>query len=200
MSEHGGWANPAPAGLVALAVACFLFYAVLSGTCDHSCIPLMGMWLLAGFVIQVIVGIIELNHGNLTGGNVFLFFSGFFMLVGGLEFIFKYFASINGWPLDTTIDGWAWLPLWITLILWTPVYLKDSPLPMALVILALDVGVFFVTFMDMGVLAGHYAPIAAKFMLLGGICGLWVAAGIIVNTSYGRNIIPMPGPIIRSKG
>ena len=45
-NEHNTWASPAPAGLVALAIACFCFYALLAGKVDHSCIPcwVYGYW------------------------------------------------------------------------------------------------------------------------------------------------------------
>lgn len=198
MSEHNaGWAAPGSAGLVALAVACFTFYAILSGTVEATGAPLLGIWLLGGFVVQIVVALIELKNGHLTGGNVFLFFSAFFMLVGAFGFTFKYFAAINGWPVDTTMDGWAWLPLWITLILWTPAYLKESPAVMSLVVLLLDVAVFFVTFMDMGVVAHSYAPIASYFCFAAGIGSIWVSSAGILNTAFGRTVIPMPGPILK---
>jgi len=196
---HGGWANPAPAGLVALAIACFTFYALLGGKVDHSAIPLLGIWLLGGFVVQVIVGLVEMRTGALTGGNVFVVFSAFFMLVGGLEFLFKYFAGINGWAFDAGIDGWAWLVLLITLVLWTPAYLKQSPLIMSLCVLALDLGVFFVAFMDLGILARTYSSAAAICLLFSGIFGLYVASAIILNTAFERTVLPMPGPILGSK-
>lgn len=197
MSGNGGWANPAPAGLIALAIACFVFYAVLSGTVDKSCIALMGIWLLGGFVVQFTVAVIELKEGALTGGNVFLFFSAFFMLVGGFEFIFKYFAAMNGWAMNAHIDGWAWLVLWITLILWTPAYLKQSPLVMSLVVLLLDIAVFFVAFMDIGWMDPSYSTVAAPFLLAAGICGIYVASAIILNGAFGRAVLPMPGPILK---
>ncbi len=197
MSEHKGWATPGPAGLVALAVACFGFYAILSGTVKGTAAPVLGIWLLGGFVVQISVALIELKNGHVTGGNVFLFFSAFFMLVGGLEFIFKFFAAVNKWTVDYTMDGWLWLPLFITLILWTPAYLKESPAVMSVVVMLLDIGVFFVTFMDMGVLGHHYAPIAAYFIVAAGFGALWVAAAIILNTAFGKTILPMPGPILK---
>lgn len=120
MSHGHAPANPGPAGLVALAMACFTFYAVHTGKVEGSAIPLLGIWLIGGFVVQVIVGVMELNHGNIVGGNIFTFFSAFFMLVTGLELIFKYFAGIYGWAVDARIDGWAWLALSIALITWTP--------------------------------------------------------------------------------
>ncbi|KUG04911.1 gpr1/fun34/yaah family protein [hydrocarbon metagenome] len=197
MSEHKGWATPGPAGLVALAVACFCFYAILSGTVQSTAAPIIGIWLLGGFVVQVIVALVELKNGHLTGGNVFLFFSAFFMLVGGMGFIFKYFAALNGWPLDTTVEGWAWLPLFITLILWTPAYLKESSAVMGMVVLLLDVGVFFVTFMDMGVLAHSWAHTASYFILVAGLGALWIAAAGILANAFGRPVLPMPGPILK---
>lgn len=197
MSEHKGWATPGPAGLVALAVACFGFYAVLTGTVTGAAAPVLGIWLIGGFVVQIAVALIELKNGHVTGGNVFLFFSAFFMLVGGMEFIFKYFVALNAWKVDFTMDGWLWLPLFITLILWTPAYLKESPAVMSLVVLCLDVTVFFVTFMDMGKLAHHFAPTAGYFALIAGFGALWVASAGILNTAFGKTILPMPGPMIK---
>jgi hypothetical protein len=197
MSEHKGWATPGPAGLVALAVACFGFYAILTGTVKGTAAPVLGIWLIGGFVIQLSVALIELKNGHLTGGNVFLFFSAFFMLVGGLEFIFKFMVAINGWKVDFTMDGWLWLPLFITLILWTPAYLKESSAVMGLVVLLLDVTVFCVTFMDMGKLSHSFAPIAGYCALAAGCGALWIASAAILNTAFGKTILPMPGPILK---
>lgn len=198
MSGHGGgWANPAPAGLVALAMACFTFFALLTGKVEGSCIGLMGLWLIGGFVVQVIVGIIELREGATTGGNVFLFFSAFFMLVTGMELVLKFFAAVNGWQMDAHIDGWGWLPLAIALFLWTPAYFKGGPLLMSLLVLALDVAVPVVAFKDMGLLGPAWGPIAGDFLLIAGILGLYISSAIVLNTAFGREVLPMPGPIIK---
>lgn len=195
MSGGKGWANPAPAGLVALAVACFIFFALLSGRVTGAAIPLMGCWLIGGFVVQVIVAVIELMEGASTGGNVFTFFSAFFMLTGGLEFFVKYAASINKWPLDATIDGWAWLVLSTSLLLWTPAYFKS---PLIWAVLALDVACPLVAFIDMGVIAkATFAPIAAWALLVAGCVGMYVAAAIILNTEFGRKVLPMPSPLVK---
>lgn len=199
MSNHGhSFANPGPAGLVALAMACFTFYAVHTGKVEHTAIPLLGIWLIGGFVVQIAVGIIELKDGNIVGGNVFTFFSAFFMLVTGLELIFKFFASVNGWKIDARIDGWAWLPLAIALLTWTPGYFK-SPLSLLAVVLALDVAVPTVAFMDMGVWPKSMSIVSGNFLLLAGIFGLYTAAGVVLNTAYGRTIIPMGSPLVKPK-
>ncbi|MDK2887466.1 MAG: uncharacterized protein PWP72_344 [Thermoanaerobacter sp.] len=197
MSAKGhDWANPGPAGLVALAMACFTFYAVFTGKVDHSATPLLGIWLLGGFVIQLCVGLIELKEGNTTGGNVFTFFSAFFMLVTGLELIFKFFAAVNGWKIDARIDGWAWLALGIALLTWTPAYFK-SPLTLMAVVLALDPAIFIIALADMGVISRTLLPLAGNLLLLAGIFGLYTAMAVILNTAYGRAVVPFPGPIIK---
>ena len=93
MSNHqASWTSAGPAGLVALAVACFVFFALLTGRVEHSAIPIMGLWLIGGFVIQLVTALLELREGNMLGGNVFTFFSAFFMLVTGVEMLFRF------WP------------------------------------------------------------------------------------------------------
>ncbi|WP_078060413.1 acetate uptake transporter family protein [Desulfotomaculum copahuensis] len=196
MAKGHDWANPGPAGLVALAMACFVFYALLTGKVTAGVSPLMGIWLLGGFVVQLCVGLIELKEGNSTGGNVFTFFSAFFMLVTGLELILKFFAATNGWKIDARIDGWAWLALAIALTTWTPAYFK-SPLTLCAVVVALDPALWIISLADMGAIARTPVPIAGVFLLIAGIFGLYTAAGVILNTEFGRTILPLGAPLIK---
>jgi len=196
MSQGHAPANPGPAGLVALAMACFTFYAMHTGKVDSSAAVLLGIWLLGGFVVQVIVGIMELNHGNIVGGNIFTFFSAFFMLVTGLELIFKFFAAQNGWSIDARIDGWAWLALAIALLTWTPGYFK-SPLSLLACVLALDIAIPVVAFMDMGILGHEWHAVSGNFLGIAGIFGLYTACGVVLNTAFGRTIIPLGTPICK---
>ena len=198
MADHGnGWANPGPAGLVALAMACFTFFALFTGRVDGTALPLLGIWLLGGFVIQVIVAIIELKEGAILGGNVFLFFSAFFMLVTGLECLFKFWMGTKGITLDARMDGWAWLTLAIALILWSPGYFK-SPLAMILCVLSLDIAVPVVALKDLTIIPGAIgAPLAGIFLLLAGIFGLYMAAGTVLNTALGKQALPLGSPWIK---
>lgn len=190
------WSNPTPAGLVALAVACFCFFAMLSGNVTSAALPLIGCWLIGGFVVQFIVAIVDLKSRNTTGGNTFLFFSAFFMLTGGLEMLLKFNAITNGIALDTRIDGWAWLVLTVTLILWTPAFFK-TPLILTLVVIAIDVALPFITLIDLGILPKTYSSIPAWALLIAGILAIYLAAAIVVNTAFGRQVYPLPGPIIK---
>ncbi|MDR3270878.1 MAG: GPR1/FUN34/YaaH family transporter, partial [Peptococcaceae bacterium] len=110
-NEKGAFTNPAPAGLVALAATLIMFFAYLTGRVDHSAQPVLACWLIGGFVIQCIVGVIELKDKNLLGGNLFLWFSGYFMLATSAAMFLEFFGAHAGFHFDTRIEGWAWIAL-----------------------------------------------------------------------------------------
>ena len=191
METNKPWENPTPAGLVALAVACACFFALLTGKVEASAMPLIGCWLLGGFVVQLVVALLDLKGGNATGGNTFLFFSAFFMLTGGLEMLLKHRALTAGAPLDARIDGWAWAVLAVTLLLWTPAFFKSLSL-LSLIVLALDVALPLIALVDLKVLTHPAAAhIAAWALLAAGLMGMYLAAGMVVNGALGREVYPM---------
>ena len=185
------WANPTPAGLVALAAACICFFALLTGGVSASAMPLIGCWLLGGFVIQIIVALIDLKSGNLAGGNTFLFFSAFFMLVSGLEMLLKYNAITAGAPLEGKIDGYVWSVLAIVLLLWTPAFFKKFSL-LSVIIVLLDVALPFIALTDLGVLPHEYAQISAWALLGAGAVAVYLCSAMVVNSALGKTVYPLP--------
>ena len=188
-NQAAEWANPTPAGLVALAVACFCFFGMLAGFVETSAMPLIGCWLIGGFIVQLIVGLLDLKGKNHAGGNTFLYFGAFFMLTGGIEMFVKYSAITGGAPLDGRIDGFAWMPLTAALLLWTPAFLKKFSL-LSLIVLFLDVALPFITLLDLGVLDGGFKPIPAFALLVTGIIAVYLSGALVVNTAYGKQIYP----------
>ncbi len=160
--------------------------------------PLLGCWLLGGFVVQFVVALLDLKGQNNTGGNTFLFFSAFFMLVGGLEMIMKFNMINAGITFDARIDGWAWMVLTLATLLWTPAFFKSTRL-LTMIVLALDVSLPFITLMDLGILPKSYAVIPAWGLLVAGIIAIYLSSAIVVNTAYGRAVYPLPGPFEMKK-
>ena len=199
MSQENGttWANPATAGLTALAIVCTCFFAILTGIVPHTAAPMLGCWMIGGFVVQFVVALIELRSGAMLGGNVFLLFSAFFMLTGGMEFIIKASSTFVAAGITAEIDGWAWLILLVTLILWTPAYLRTSPRIMGLLVIALDVGVLFVTLRDLGIVnAAVAAPIAGWALLITSIFAIYFAAAIQLNDAFDKTVLPLGKPML----
>lgn len=193
------WANATPAGLVALAVACFCFFALLNGYVGGGALPLLAGWLVGGFIIQIVVALVDLKSGNLAGGNTFLFFCAFFMLVCALGFIMK--SQLTG--LDARVDGWAWLALTLVVWLWTPAFFK-SPAMLTIVVLTLDVALPCLTLKDLGVFADAgvnktLAGIAGWALLASGCSAIYLASATILNGTFGKRVLPNPGPLYKEK-
>lgn len=187
------WANATAAGLVGLAVACFCFFALLGGHVEKTAMPLVGCWLLGGFAVQIIVAIVDLKSGALAGGNTFLFFSAFFMLVGGIEMFVKYNSMVTGAGVDTRVDGYAWLALTLVTYLWTPAFFKPFNL-LSLVVLGLDVALPFITLTDLKVLPPVFSNVAAYALLAAGVVAIYLSAAMVVNGTYGKTIYPVIKP------
>lgn len=192
------WANPTPAGLVALAVACFVFFALLTGQVEKGAMPLLGCYLIGGFVIQIVVALLDLKGGNLSGGNTFLYFSSYFMLVSGSEMFIKYFAT----GLDTRIDGWAWLVLMFIVALWTPAFYK-GPAILFFIVCGLNVAVPCIVISDLKIFAPEissvFGQVAGWALLFCGILGIYLSAALVVNGTYGKTIFPNPAPLYKNK-
>ncbi|MCL2817617.1 MAG: GPR1/FUN34/YaaH family transporter [Clostridiales bacterium] len=190
------WSNPTPAGLVALAVACFCFFGMLNGFVDKSALPLIGCWLIGGFVVQLVVGLLDLKSGNGVGGNTFLFFSAFFMLVGGIEMFVKYNGILADMPVDTRIDGYAWAALTLVLLLWTPAFFRQFGF-LSLIILALDIALPLITLVDLKILpenlSSTFSSIAAYALLAAALVAIYYSAALIVNAAYNKTVYPVFG-------
>ena len=91
MAHEHSFATPGPAGLGALAVACFGFGAVFLGLVKPGGLPILAAWLFGGCLVQYTTAVIELKDHNVLGGNVFLFFAAFFMLGAALSTLSKFF-------------------------------------------------------------------------------------------------------------
>ena len=181
------WANPTPAGLVALAVACFGFFGFLNGHVDPAtAMPLLGCWLIGGFVIQVIVGILDLKEGNRTGGNTFLFFSAFFMLSAGLLMFVKYSTGIA----DPKLDGFAWSALTLVMFLWLPAFFRPFGI-LSLVVVAVTAALPFLALVDLGILSSGWAHISGYSLLIAAVLAIYLSAAIVVNNAYGREVYPL---------
>lgn len=198
MSQEHSFANPGPAGLGALAMACFTFFAVFSGQVEPTAAPLLACWLVGGGIVQLIVGLIELKDHNLTGGNVFCFFAAFFMFVAALSLATKYGLSQAGLPFDPRIEGWGWLAGTGFLIAMTPSYLKSTKL-LFLVAVLLDIALVCITIIDLKIVAdvSTLKSVASGALLISGIIAIYLTLAVATNTNFGRAIIPLPAPFVK---
>ncbi len=199
MSKEHTFVSPGPAGLGALAVACFGFGAVFSGKVGLGGLPLLAAWLVGGGIVQYTVAVMELKDHNMTGGNVFLFFSAFFMFGAALSVIAKYLmlsGMIGTVKPESMVEGFCWMAGAAFLTAVTPSYLK-SPTPLLLIVLLLDVVLWLIVGLDMGLLGAEIKPVIGYLLYASGWIAIYLVAAIVNNNIYGRVVLPTFGTLIK---
>lgn len=197
MEQQHSFATPGPAALGAYAVAVFGFGAVFLGQIGVNGLPLLAAWLVGGGIIQGIAGIIELKDHNVTGGNVFLYFSGFFMFAAALSTIAKFLMIINGIKPEATIEGWTWLAGTGFLVAMTPAYAKSNAALFVLVVIV-DVALLLIALIDLGVAnAAICKPIVGYLLIVTGCIAIYLIAATATNAVYGKTVIPIPKPLVK---
>ena len=199
MSNEHTFVTPGPAGLGALAVACFGFGAVFAGKVTLGGLPLLAAWLIGGGVVQYTVAVMELKDHNMTGGNVFLFFAAFFMFGAALSVLSKYLmlsGIIGSVKPESMVEGFCWMAGASFLTAVTPAYLK-SPLPLFVLVILLDIALWLIVGLDMGLLGAGMKPMVAYLLYASGWVGIYLVAAIVNNHVFGRAVLPTFGTIVK---
>jgi uncharacterized protein len=197
MEHQHSFATPGPAALGAYAVAVFGFGAVFLGKVSVNGLPLLAAWLVGGGVIQLVAGIMELKDHNITGGNVFLYFAGYFMFAAALSVFAKFLMITYGIKPDAYVEGWLWLAGAGFLIAMTPSYTKSNAALFVLVV-AVDVALLLISMLDLGVADPNICKPIVGYILVGtGCIALYLVAATATNTVYGKSVFPIPKPLVK---
>jgi succinate-acetate transporter protein len=198
MAHEHSFANPGPVGLGALAMACFTFFALLTGRLEHNAYPILAAWLVGGFVCQFTTGVIELKDHNIVGGNVFVFFAAFFMLTTAIRIATAYGLHEAGLHFDARVNGWGWLAGAAFLIICTPNYLK-SPKILFVAVVLIDIALLCLVALDLRLAVNRavMAKTCAWCLFISGWIAIYLVGAITMNTHFGKVILPTTSPIIK---
>ena len=197
MAQEHTFASPGPAGLAALAVACFGFAAVFLGKVGLVGLPLLAAWLVGGGIVQWTTAVMELKDHNIVGGNVFLFFAAFFMFAAALSVFAKFMLlSFNIKPLSY-VEGWLWMAGAGFLTVVTPAYFKANK-AICILVLLVDVVLWTIVTLDLGISdPAVWKPVVGYLLIVAGWIGIYLAGAVVCNTAYGKAIYPVPSPFIK---
>jgi hypothetical protein len=198
MAHEHSFATPAPAGLAALAVACFGFAAVFLGKVVPEGLPLLAAWLIGGGIVQYTTAVVELKDHNITGGNVFLFFSAFFMFAAALSVFGKFMMIKFGMKPAVYVEGWCWMAGAAFLTIVTPAYLKGNKIIFFLVVFV-DIVLWLIVMLDMGIAPDPvlFKQLVAWLLIASGWMGIYISGAVLCNTVYGKPIFPLPTPFVK---
>ncbi len=193
MSDNEKLANPGPANMVALSMALFIYWLILTGKVTGSASLVAGYFVFACGIIQLIAAIIYFIRGEMLPGNLVLMFGILFLILGGMNLMLGYFGDFYKLPMDHHISGWTILFLGVVLIVLTPAYIR-GPYYFSIALIDIDILLILLAFAELGIVSLSVMPIVGWLCLVGSILALIIGAGTLINTSYGREIIPLPHP------
>ncbi len=183
------FANPGPAGLMVLAFYLGALWPVLTGMAHHELASVLIALGLAGGLVQMTAGIIELRNGSIMGGNILLAFSAF-MWLGCIEWLGKMLGFI---PHNTAaVDGWVFTIMGILMCGFTIGHLLTPKVMFWFMIFTdiffLSAGIFFLTGSKLLLLiAGWVLPLVVVTII-------WSVLGTVLNSVFGKTIIPLGKP------
>lgn len=196
-TESHSFSSPAPQALTALAIACFIFFGLLTGRIGQDSRLAVACWLFGGFICQFVAAIMELKDKNHTGGNVMLLFSSFFMLVTALISMAEFICHANEIHFAMASDPYGWLVLAIALTLFTPAYLVGSPVFFVALLFADATLWFLVALKFQAVLPPSTAALGAAYSVLTvGLLGIYLATANMLNTAFKQTILPVGKPLV----
>ncbi|MDD2388548.1 MAG: hypothetical protein PHP23_02305 [Desulfobacterales bacterium] len=190
--SKSAFANPGPAGLMVLAFYLGCLWPIATGIAPHSMATVLVPLGLAGGIVQLTAGIIALHKGEVLNGNILLAFSAF-MFLGMGENLMK---ALELMPHDTmAVDGWIFLIMGILMCGFTIGHLVVPKIAFFFMIFTdlffIPAGLFFLTHNKI------FWTIASWDLPLVVLSILWVVMGTVLNTHFGKKIIPMGAPLMK---
>jgi uncharacterized protein len=191
--EHP-FANPGPAGQMVLAFYLACLWPIATNQAPHELAPVLVALGLAGGIVQLTAGIIELRNGEIVGGNIMCAFSAF-MFLGMGENLLK---ALKLLPSSTAaVDGWIFLVMGLLMVGFTPCFFTAN---LGASVFMIFTDIFFCSAGLSWILGSSLLWTIAGWSLPFVVLSiLWNVFGRVLNTHFGRQVIKMGPPLIKKE-
>lgn len=187
---HGVFGNPAPLGLLGLAVSCAALTPIAFGltVSRQALLTAAAFSLFFGVICQLLTGLMEFANRNAFGGTIFTAFAFNWMItavvLSGLAYGFV--------PDHQVIFATEVLLLIVFSVLtWGFGYFSSL-----LFFFLLDIDLIYVCKLIQGISGSHALdPIIATATVAMGLIGLWLALAGLMNPVVGRAVFPVGRPL-----
>jgi uncharacterized protein len=188
-----GMANPAPWAVTAFATTSFMLGMYQTHLLNNAGIPIvLPAAFFFGGLVQIIVAIMEFSRGNLFGGAVFGTYGPFWVIVGAFDTLYA-----AGVPAVAANDANSLLLAVFAVITF---YLGIASLRHDLV-LCLIIWLIFAGLVVLSIGAGannvDVTEAGGWIVLVFAVLAWYHAAGDIIESTFGRKILPFGNPPLR---
>jgi len=192
-------ANPAPLGLMGFGMTTVLLNIHNAGFFTLGTM-ILAMGICYGGLAQIIAGILEFKKGNTFGVTAFTSYGLFWLSFVFLLILPSMVTSFQK-PGDTALAAYLFFWGLFTALMFIPTLKK--PKALQFVFLSLTVLFWLLalshimgSLTDIGQLIGK---IAGYEGIICGLSAIYLAMAEVINETYGKNIIPIGKPTIKSK-
>jgi succinate-acetate transporter protein len=187
------FSNPFSFGVMGLAVAAFALASVLMGYAGTGTAAFIPWAIMFGGFAQLIGGLIDLRNKSILGGTALSLY-GLLWISLGIEFILKG----AGWEVSAILGGNVDIMLLLMSLGFTYGFASTNLITF-LILVEIDfvfVGLFL---HKLGIVHGAWLTDALGVIVyIIGICAWYAATAFLLNTHYGKKILPM-GPALIKK-
>lgn len=177
-------ADPAPLGLIGLAVAALVLASTDLGLASSTAKSLMIPWVLfLGATAQLIAGIMDFKRNNIFGATAFTTYS-FLWYSVSLTLYITIFTDVK---FDMTHYAYGLIGFLIFSIILTAASAMTNKMLFATLV-SIDLAI---PVLVLHVLYGTSAELVGVFLLCVSALAFYGAAGILLNTMAGKTVLPL---------
>jgi uncharacterized protein len=186
-------ANPAPWAVTAFATTSFMIGMYQTGVLNSAGIPIvLPAAFFFGGLVQIIVAIMEFSRGNLFAGAVFGTYGPFWVILGAFDTL--YATSVPAAQLSSATG------LFLAVFAVITFYLAIASLRTDLVLTSI-IWLIFVGLVLLSIGAWDNKPDITKaggwVVLLFAVLAWYHAAGDIIESTFGRKVLPFGPPPVK---
>jgi len=186
-------AEPAPLGLIGLAVAALVLASTDLGMASASALSLMIPWtMFVGATAQLIAGLMEFRRNNVFGATTFTTYS-FLWYSVSITLLITIFTNVT---FDLTHYAYGLLGFFIFSVILTVASLMTNT-TLVLILVGIDGALGSLV---ANLLAKTPSVIVGGFLLLVSVLSFYGAAAILLNSMSGRVVLPVGRPLWRPRG
>ncbi len=190
---RAGMANPAPWAVTAFATTSFMLGMFQTGLLNNAgvLIVLPAAFFFGGLV-QIIVAIMEFSRGNLFAGAVFGTYGPFWVMFGAFETL--YAASVPAAQLSSATS--LFLAVFAVVTLYLAVASLRTDLVLTVIIWLIFVGLVLLS-IGAGASNGNVTKAGGWVVLVFAVLAWYHAAGDIIESTFGRKVLPFGPPPVK---